>query len=470
MRDFLTVLRKNGTLILATILITLGGTAAWTLTRTPMYEASTQLFVSVRTGETSAVDLTQGSTFARQAVTSYVSVVNSTVVMDRVISDLGLPETSDELGERVTASSPKDTVLIDINVTDEDPATAAVIANKTSEVFADVISNQLERASDGSPTRVQIDTIRPAGEPEAPASPNVPRSLVLSLFLGLVLGVAIAFLRTLLDTRVRSKDDIAAITDLPILGTIAKDKDAEKRPLIALKDPRNPLVESYRALRTNLRYLNVEDDSKSIVITSAGPGEGKSTTAANLAIVMADAGARVVLIDSDLRKPRISKLLGIEGGIGLSDLLIGRTTLEDALQQWGRKQLFVLPSGRIPPNPSELLGSSAMARVLETLTAHFDYIIIDAPPVLVVTDAAILSTRTGGAVLVSAAGKCRKDELASALEALETVDGKVLGIIPTMVPTKGPDSYSYGAYAYQAYGDVSAPIEDAAEFDMGAIK
>ncbi len=279
-----------------------------------------------------------------------------------------------------------------------------------------------------------------------------------------------AVLRSVLDTRIRSKDDIAKITDLPIIGNIAKDPDVEKRPLIALKDPRNPLVESYRALRTNLRYLDVENDAKSIVITSAGPSEGKSTTAANLAIVMADSGARVVLIDADLRKPRVSKLLGIEGGIGLSDLLIGRASFEDALQQWGRKQLFVLPSGRIPPNPSELLGSSAMGKVLETLTAHFDYIIIDSPPVLAVTDAAILSTRTGGALVVSAAGKSRKAELANAFEALEAVDGKVLGVVATMVPTKGPNAYSYGAYSYQAYSDKSAPANDDATFELGTIK
>ena len=470
LRELLLILRKSWILILSVTLATVGVSALWTLTRTPQYQASTQLFVSVRTGESSAGELSQGSTFARQAVTSYVSVVNSAIVMDRVISELGLPQTADQLADQVSAESPANTVLIDVHISDPDPEQAMLIANKTSEVFADTISNQLESGPDGAPTRVQIDIIQPARLPASPVSPNVKRNLALGLVLGFALGVGIAVLRTILDTRVRSKDDIAAITDLPIIGTIAKDPDADERPLIALKDPRNPLVESYRALRTNLRYLDVEGSSKSIVITSAGPGEGKSTTAANLAIVMADAGARVVLIDADLRKPKVAKLLGIEGGIGLSDLLIGRTTLEDALQQWGRKQLFVLPSGRIPPNPSELLGSSAMEKLLETLTAHFDYIIIDAPPVLIVTDAAILSTRTGGALVASASGQCRKAELANAFEALDAVDGKVLGVVATMVPTKGPNAYNYGAYSYQAYSEISSSAKDAAEFEMGTIK
>lgn len=434
----------------------MGASAAWSLTRTPEYQASTQLFVSVRSGDSSAGELTQGSNFAQQAVTSYVSVVNSAIVMDQVVSELGLPVTSDQLAQQVSAESPADTVLINVIVTDPDPQMAQKIADTTSSVFSDVISNKIEAVSDGGPARVQVEVIQPARLPDAPVSPNVKRNLALGLVLGLGLGVVAAVLRSVLDTRVRSKEDISAITQLPVVGTIAKDPDSEKRPLIALEDPKNPLVESYRALRTNLRYLDVENNQKSIVVTSAGPGEGKSTTAVNLAIVMADAGARVVLIDADLRKPKVAMMLGIEGSVGLSDLLIGRVNFEDALQQWGRKQLFVLPSGRIPPNPSELLGSSAMEKTLEALAAHFDYIIIDSPPTLVVTDAAILSTRTGGAVVVSAAGKTRKDELADAFDTLENVDGRVLGVIATMVPTKGPNSYNYGAYSYKSYTESSS--------------
>ena len=453
LRELFLILRKSWILVSVITLLTVGVSAAWSITRTPQYEASTRLFVSVRSGESSAGELTQGSTFARQAVTSYVSVVNSSIVMDRVISELGLQMTSDQLAASVSADSPADTVLIDVNVLNPDPDMAQQIANTTSEVFSDVISNQIEAVSDGGTTRVRVEIIQPARLPESPVSPNVKQNLALGLILGLGLGIGLAILRSVLDTRVRSKEDITAITELPIIGTIAKDPDAEKRPLIALEDPHSPLVESYRTLRTNLQYLGIENNEKSIVVTSAGPSEGKSTTAVNLAIVMADAGARVVLIDADLRKPKISKMLGIEGSVGLSDLLIGKVTFEDTLQQWGRKQLFVLPSGKIPPNPSELLGSSVMERVLEALTAHFDYIIIDAPPVLAVTDAAILSTRTSGAVVLSAAGKTRKAELADAFAALDAVDGKVLGVIATMVPTKGPNSYNYGAYSYKSYSE-----------------
>ena len=283
-------------------------------------------------------------------------------------------------------------------------------------------------------------------------------NLVLGLLAGLLAGGALALIRSILDTKIRSKSDIESLTDLPIVGTIGKDPDSQKRPLVALKDPRNPLVESFRSLRTNLSYLNVEDEAKTFVITSAGPNEGKTTTTINLAVVMADSGARVALVDADLRKPSVAKALGIEGGVGLSDLLAGKVALQDVLQQFGRQQLFVLPSGRIPPNPSELLGSQAMGKVLDMLGELFDYVIVDTPPVLAVTDAAILSKRTGGAIMIAAAAKVRKQELSNALEALETVDGKVLGIVVTMVPTKGPDAYSYSSYSYQYYG--SPTVED----------
>ena len=453
LREFILVLRKSWALILVLMLASTGVSAAWSLSRTPEYRATTRLFVSVRTGDSSAGELTQGSNYARQAVASYISVVSSSIVMDRVASQLDIQKSSQDLAKQVTAESPAETVLIDINVVDPDPESAQQIANTTSVVFSDVVSNQLEASDSDGMSRVQVEVIEPARLPEFPVSPDVKRDLFLGLLIGLGLGVAIAVLRSELDTRVRTKEDITAITKLPIVGAIAKDLDSEKRPIIALEDPKNPLVESYRALRTNLRYLDVENDQRSIVLTSAGPGEGKSTTAVNLAIVMADAGARVVLIDADLRKPKVAMMLGIEGSVGLSDLLIARVNLEDALQQWGRKQLFVLPSGRIPPNPSELLGSSAMGKILETLSAHFDYIIIDSPPALAVTDAAILSTRTGGAVVVSAAGKTRKAELEDAFETLENVDGHVLGVVATMVPTKGPNAYNYGAYSYKSYSE-----------------
>jgi capsular exopolysaccharide synthesis family protein len=295
---------------------------------------------------------------------------------------------------------------------------------------------------------VQVTTVQPAVVPATPSSPNTSLNVALGTLLGLALGVGIGVLRTVLDTRVRTLHDIEQLTAAPLLGGIAFDPGAPKRPLIVHADPRSPRAESFRSLRTNLQFLNIEGGPRAFVVSSAGPGEGKSTTTANLAIALAETGARVALVDGDLRLPRVADYMGIEGGVGLTDVLIGRVELADALQKWGRGQLFVLSSGQVPPNPSELLGSAAMDHVLAALTEHFDYVLIDAPPLLLVTDAAVISKKTRGVILVAASGKTKKHDLTGAIRSLETAGGVLLGLVVTMLPTRGPDSYGYGAYTY----------------------
>lgn len=163
---------------------------------------------------------------------------------------------------------------------------------------------------------------------------------------------------------------------------------------------------------------------------------------------------RVALIDGDLRLPRVADYMGVEGGVGLTNVLIGRVDVADALQKWGANQLYVLPSGPVPPNPSELLGSAAMDRMLASLEEYFDFVLIDAPPLLLVTDAAVVGKKTSGVILVAASGKTKKQELAGAIRTLETAGVSMLGTVVTMLPTKGPDSYGYGAYTYGATSHV----------------
>ncbi|WP_231917709.1 polysaccharide biosynthesis tyrosine autokinase [Microbacterium pygmaeum] len=453
LRDYLRILHRNWIFILA--LTVLGGAAGfgWSLLKAPTYEATTQLYVSVRSGDSALVgELAQGTNYARQAVTSFVDVVNSAVVLDRVIEDLDLDMSSSQLAGHVSASVPANTVIISATVVDEDPAQAAAIANSVGTNFADVVVNQLEKPEGDAPSLVRIETIEPALVPTSTASPNIPLNTILGALLGLAVGVAFAVLRTVLDTRIHSTHDIEQVTDKPVLGGIAFDPDTKKRPLIVHADPQNPRAESFRTLRTNLQFIDIdhERESKSFVITSAGPSEGKSTTTANLAIALAETGARVALIDGDLRLPKIAEYMGVEGGVGLTDVLIGKAALADVIQQWGRAKLFVLPSGRIPPNPSELLGSQAMQRMLDSLHEAFDYVLIDAPPLLLVTDAAVVSKYTSGAILVAASGATKKPQLEGAVKALDAIGSRLLGVIVTMLPTKGPDSYGYGSYAYSA--------------------
>lgn len=451
LRDYLRILHRNWVLIL--ILTILGGAGGfgYAATQTPQYQSTTRLYVSVQADSADAAtgDLVQGTTFARQIVASYVDVVTSALVLQPVIDELDLDMSVGSLASHVTAEAPLNTVNVNITVTSTGARQSAVLADAIAASLVEAVQTTLEPpVADGASSPVRLTVVQPAVEPTTPFSPRVPVIVTVAALFGLVVAVLIAILRNALDTRVRTLLDLEQLTDAPLLGGIAYDPEAPKRPLIVQEDPRSPRSESFRALRTNLQFLNVEGGPKLFVVTSAGPGEGKSTTTANLAIALAETGARVALLDGDLRLPRIADYMGIEGGLGLTDVLIGRVEVADVLQKWGRGQLFVLPSGPVPPNPAELLGSVAMSQLLATLTEHFDYVIIDAPPLLLVTDAAVLSKFTRGALMVAASGKVKKQEFEGALRTLQTAGGKLVGVIMTMLPTRGPDSYGYGAYAY----------------------
>lgn len=448
LRDYLRVLHRNWIIVVALTILGGAGAYGWSLLQTPTYQANTQLYVSVRSDAAGASELVQGTSFARQAVVSFVDVVDSALVLDRVINDLDLDVSAQQLAQTVQASSPTDSVIISINVSNTDAEKAASIANSIGTNFADVVVNQLEKPEGDAVSLVRVETIEPALVPTSPSSPRIPINVVLGVVLGLALGLGIAILRSILDTRIHSLHDIEAATAAPVLGGIALDPDAKKRPLIVHADPRNPRAESFRSLRTNLQFIDVDGETRSFVVSSAGPGEGKSTTTANLAIALAETGARVALVDGDLRLPRVADYMGIEGGVGLTDVLIGRAELVDVLQQWGTGKLFVLPSGRTPPNPSELLGSQAMQRTLEALASAFDYVLIDAPPLLLVTDAAVVSRFTSGVLMVAASGTTKKPQLTAAVEKLDAIGSRLFGVIVTMLPSRGPDSYSYGSYSY----------------------
>ncbi|WP_019181005.1 polysaccharide biosynthesis tyrosine autokinase [Microbacterium yannicii] len=459
--DYIRILRKNWVIIVVATLVGIGVAAAWSLTRTPQYEASSTVFVSTQSGST-IQELQQGSTFTQSRVQTYSQLVKTPIVMGPVIAELELGTTAEALGAQVSASAALNTTLITITVTNSDPVKSAEIANALAASLTSAV-DQIESVTnaDGSTSSpVRLSRVKDAIPPLEASSPNVPLNLALGALVGLALGIGVAVLRAVLDTRIRTPRDVEALTERPMIGAIAFDPKAKERPLIVHADPLSPRAESFRAMRTNLQFLDVGERS-SFVITSSLPTEGKSTTTINLAIALADAGKRVALLDTDLRKPKVAEYLGIEGGVGLTDVLIGRTRIGDVMLPWGGRQLYVLPAGKIPPNPSELLGSERMRALLEVLERDFDVVLCDAPPLLPVTDGAILAKATGGAIVIVAAGKTNRQQLSGALDALDTVGAHVAGIAMTMVPTRGPDSYAYG-YGYGAYGyvDDSKNVKD----------
>ncbi|MDQ7878375.1 polysaccharide biosynthesis tyrosine autokinase [Microbacterium sp. QXD-8] len=446
--DYIRILRKNWVIIVVATLLGLGIAGAWSLTRTPQYEAQSTVFVSTQSGST-IQDLQQGSNFTQSRVQTYTNLVTTPIVMNPVIAELGLGMTASELSAEVEASAALNTTLITITVTGADPVQAADVANALGASLKSTVE-RLETPNGTDTSPVRVERVKDALPPLKPSSPNVPLNLALGALVGLALGIGVAVLRAVLDTRIRTPRDVEQVTDRPLIGAIAFDPKAKERPLIVHADPLSPRSESFRAMRTNLQFLET-DGRASYVITSSVPSEGKSTTTINLAIALADAGKRVALLDTDLRKPKVAEYLGIEGGAGLTDVLIGRARLSDVMLPWGNRSLYVLPAGKIPPNPSELLGSKSMRQLLEALERDVDIVLCDAPPLLPVTDAAILANATSGAILVVSAGRTNRHQLSGAVDALNTAGAHIAGVAMTMVPTRGPDSYAYG-YGYGSYG------------------
>lgn len=444
LRDYMRILRRNWTLITgATLLGVLFGGGLSLLTR-PTYTADTQLFVAIQ-GSGSVSELQQGNTFGQSRVQSYVKTVTSPVVLQPVINSLGLPVTAEELAGRVKASTDLNTVLITISVADGSPVQAAAIAQAVADSLVDTVDT-LEKPKTGGTSPVSLSVIKPAVAPPTPSAPNIKLNLAMGLVAGLVIGLALALLRTILDSKIGSEADLRRITAAPLLGAISFTEDAVRRPLLTQAQSQGPRAESFRQLRTNLQFSNFSGTANSIVITSSLPGEGKSTTATNLAIALAQAGSTVCLIDADLRRPSINNYLGLDRNAGLTTALVGDAEVEDLLQRWGNDKLSVLVSGQIPPNPSELLGSKEMAQLIKRLENTFDSVVIDAPPLLPVTDAAVLSQHVGGVVVVVGSRKLRHQDLEKSLSALKLVDANVLGVVLNHLPARGPDAYAYSYY------------------------
>ncbi|MDU0326869.1 polysaccharide biosynthesis tyrosine autokinase [Microbacterium sp. KSW2-21] len=447
--DYVRILRKNWPALVVLTALGAGTGLGYTFTRSPIFESSSTIFVSTQAGS-SAAELQQGSSFTQARINTYVGLVDTPLVLNPVIEDLGLSMSPERLATEVSASATLNSTLLTIEVSDQNADRAAEIANAVASSLSTVVPRLEPEATDGS-SPVQLSLVREAQPALAPSSPNLPLNLAIGLAIGLGAGITFSMLRTRLDNRVRTARDAETITGAPGIGAIAFDAKATERPLIVHADPLSPRAESFRALRTNLQFLDMGGRA-SFVITSSIPSEGKSTTTINLAIALADAGKRVALLDADLRKPKVAEYLGVEGGAGLTDVLIGRANVNEVMLPWGGRSLYVLPAGKIPPNPSELLGSKAMDKLLSMLEREFDVVLCDAPPLLPVTDAAILARGTSGALMVVSAGRTTKHQLRAATEALTTPGAKLAGFVMSMVPTRGPDSYGYGnGYGY-GYG------------------
>jgi capsular exopolysaccharide synthesis family protein len=454
--DYLRITRKHWRSIVAILLLTVLGAGLYSLLSKPTYTATTSIFVSVASVNTTS-DLNSGSTYAENQVKSFAVVATAPIVLQPVIDSLGLHTTPVELAKKVTATVPVNTATIDVEVVDGDAAEAARIANALGEQLVMTVKQLSPPSSSGAPT-VAATVISPAVTPLSPTTPRTAQNIALGFVVGLLLGAGQAVSRDVLNTRVRSKQDIERVTDRSVIGSIMLDPPRKKGPLSVVAEQHSPRAESYKRLRTNLQFLGLEKDHRAIVVTSTVPSEGKTTTAINVAFAMATAGERVLLIDADLRRPRIATHFGLEGGAGLTTILIGQASLDEVVQTHGGSGLDVLASGPIPPNPSELLGIAAMKDLLDEATRRYDVVILDSPPLLPVTDAAILSHIASGALVVVGSRIVRRPELGAALDSLDHVDTRVLGLVLNKVQKEDEDRYGYGyEYTYDKL-KVSEPV------------
>lgn len=396
-----------------------------------LYTATATSFVTVaeQVDSTGQGEIFQGSQFAVQRVKSYAPLVKSPDVLDPVIAELGLDVTARQLARTVSVTSAPETVLLDVSVENPDPELAARTADAIAVQLGKVIE-ELETAQHGVTSNVKVSLARPADVPLHPSSPRVLLNLVLGATAGLALGLVGAVLRHHLDTRVKTPDGVRALTDMSPLGATLQERAAAKRPLVAL-DWRSASAERFRTVRTALKFARVDRELRHFTVTSAAAEEGKTSVACNLAISWAQSGASVCLVEADLRRPGVSRFLGIDGSLGLSDVVVGESRLDDVLVHWNEGMLTVLPAGSLPPDPAALLGSSAMAWLVSTLRDRFDIVIYDSPPLLSVTDGVVLGHQMDGVVLVIRSFSTRPEHVRTSIERLRSSRVDLLGTVLT---------------------------------------
>ncbi len=512
LRQYVTLLRKWLWLIL--LCTALAGVSAFVVSRNSqkIYQASATLMVNQAANPSTAAGYSDILTSERLART-YANLLVSRPVLEETAARLGIPAA--ELEKGITVTPVRDTQLLTIKVDGPDNALIADIANTLPLVFieqnrelqigrvsesranleaeidntqADIVrtTEALKEVTDDA-ERTSLETslaqyrstystlvatyqqaklseaqsinnivvAEPAVASTKPIRPRTGTNTVLAAIVGMMLALGAAFLIEYLDDTVKTPDDVSAASGLSTLGAIARLKDTDStRQIIAWLHTKSPESEAYRALRTNIQFSSVDKPIRTLLISSSSPSEGKSTTAANLAVVLAQTGQRVIVVDTDLRRPVQHKVFGVPNNTGLTSALLNgeNISLDGHLQPTEIENLQVLTSGPIPPNPSELLGSQRMAKLIETLSHQADVIIFDSPPILAVTDAAVMGRQVDGVLLVADAGTTREHALAGATEELRKTGANVLGVALNRMDTRGRGYYYY----YYYYADESS--------------
>ncbi len=436
---------------------------------TPEYQTSVSLYVSNTDGTTYSDASSQDLNTSRSLVDTYIVILENDVVQN-ALSDYMLGNYDNDLlakafkiqedesgasyisSDAITActelSSVDETEVLKITATTTNAEVSAIVCDSYAAIAPEYLTRIVKAGS--------VEVIGEAIIPTSAVSPNVPRMTMMGGLIGLVLALVIIICLELFNNKIRSAEDIESQVDCPVIGEIASFSDGKNKTtdraeyLLTAESIPFYITESYKALRTNFVFTVSASEKKTVVVTSASPNEGKSTTSSNLAISLAQLGHKVLLIDADLRKSVQHKIFGLDNTAGLSTLLCGMQKLDDVLQKDVVEGMDVLTSGVIPPNPAELLGSKNMSKLLEQAAEKYDDIIIDAPPINTVSDAVTINGEIAGILLVARYDNTKNDDIARAVKAIELANLNILGFVLNDVLLKRSSGY-YKSY-YKKYG------------------
>jgi receptor protein-tyrosine kinase len=492
LRDYLSIVRRRMWTIALICALAAGAAGALSMAQKPVYEARTRLLLGATQTTVEAGGF--GQYIDPNRIQTEIQVLMGKPIADIVQGKLGS-------APGISGSAVGGTAVIELTARSATSAAAADIANAYAEAyieyrqiqFADAVSVQTKEYTrqieaiaaqiadiegrprpPGAPPPPELDGLRaeqvafrlklqlvdsaerlngnaaaviaPATPPTAPVGPSTTRNLILGAFVGLVLGVGAVLLIEHLDDSVTTKEDIErTVPTLTVVGVIPQVpgwRNRSQTRLVAHTEPTSPAAEAYRALRTSIQFLGIDRSLRVLQVTSPIASEGKSTTLANLAVTFAEAGLRVVVVCCDLRRPRINEFFHLPNEVGFTSVLLGEVPLSSAVQAVpDMPKLKVLSSGRLPPNPSELLSSQRTADIFTQLETQCDLVLVDCPPVLPVTDAAVLATKVDGTLIVASAGSTTYKDLATSVERLRQVDAPLVGIV--LNGGKAITSYNY---------------------------
>ncbi len=445
-KDFFSYLRHYVFAFILVTAIAVGGVATYDIVfKQPVYQAKTTVVIakSDAAADGSAASLNDINA-SQKLATTYSEIAKSELVLNQVIDKLGLRSTVKELSKNLTIKPVDDTAILSIAVKDPNAKLSAMIANEIAEVFAKEVTEIYKVEN--------VTQLSVAVAPETPANNTLTRDLILAAAIVIVAITAIAFLRFYLDDTVKDSDDVEKTIGMPITGRILKGDIKAKRAgneLITERAPKAIVSENIKSLRTNLQFTAIDEDLRTILVTSTNASEGKSFVSANLAVSFAQADKKVLLVDCDLRKGRLHKIFGIPNTSGLSNLLTGDVrSFGKYIRRTKTPNLDLITCGTYPPNPSELLASKKNKRLMKVLGEFYDIVIFDGAPVGGLADSVILSSLVDETLIVVRDGNTTKSDLLAVKDSLDKVGAKVAGVVFNMVnrkATKYYNNYYYGS-------------------------